>query len=420
MAQDRRLTALRVEKIREPGRYADGRGLLLQVTRGPTGNISKSWLFRFERDGKERRMGLGSLTDVSLAQAREAADECRKLHRTGIDPIEHRKGVRVQAALDTAKTMTFDQCRDGYIAAHCAGWRNVKHASQWTNTLATYVTPVFGKLPVQTIDVALVMKVIEPIWSAKPETASRVRGRIEVILDWARVRGYRMGENPARWRGHLDHLLPPRSKVRKVKHHAALPYADLPAFMNALRDREAVAARALEFLILTASRTGEVLGATHDEIDFGAKAWTVPAARMKGGREHRVPLSDAAVALVKRMRAVRQNDFIFAGDRRDMLSNMAMLMLLDRMGRGDITAHGFRATFKTWASERAHFPREVVEAALAHVSGNKVEAAYQRGDLFDKRRRLMTAWTEFCSKAPVFSAGVVSADEFLKRSRGKR
>jgi integrase len=267
---------------------------------------------------------------------------------------------------------------------------------------------VFGSLPVQAIDIGLVMKVVEPLWSKKPETGSRVRGRIETILDWATVRGYRHGENPATWRGRLDKLLPKLAVAKKAKrartgrdeHHAALPYAELPAFMVELRKRDAVGAKAFEFAILTGARTAEVIGARWEEVDLAAKIWTVPAERMKGGREQRQPLSDAAIAVVERMRHRRENGFLFPGSSRDQLSNMAFLMLLRRMKRGDLTAHGFRATFKTWATERTNFQEVVIEAALAHVYGDKVEAAYQRGDLFDKRRRLLNAWGEYCGKAP--------------------
>jgi integrase len=342
-------------------------------------------------------MGLGSLTTVSLAKAREFAGECRRIRLQGIDPIDHRNGVRAAARLDAAKAITFDECRGAYIAAHKAGWRNAKHRAQWANTLATYVSPVFGKLPVQTVDVALVMKVLEPIWSTKPETASRLRGRIERILDWAKARGFRSAENPARWRGHLDHLLPARSKVRKVKHHAALPFSEIAAFMAALRERDGVAGLALEFAILTAARTGEVLGATWDEIDLRTRTWTIPADRMKGQRQHRVPLSDDAIGLLGRMQTLKANEFVFPGDRGKPLSNMALLMMLRRMGRGDLTTHGFRSSFRTWAAECTGFSREVVEAALAHIIENKVEAAYQRGDLFEKRRRLIAEWAKYCA-----------------------
>jgi integrase len=344
-------------------------------------------------------MGLGSIVTVSLADARAAASECRRLRLQGIDPIDHRNGVRAAARLDAAKAMTFDECRDAYVAAHRASWRNAKHQAQWISTLDTYASPTLGNLPVQSIDVALVMKVLEPIWGAKPETASRLRGRIERILDWAKARGFRSGENPARWRGHLDQLLPARSKIRNIRHHAALPFDDIAAFMLDLRERDSVAARALEFVILTAARTGEALGATWDEIDFRTRTWIIAAHRMKGHREHRVPLSDDAIRVLEEVQSVQSGGkFVFPGHRHHKpLSNMAMLNVLRRMGRVEVTTHGFRSSFRTWAAERTGFPREVVESALAHVLGNKVEAAYQRGDLFDKRRRLMDEWARYCA-----------------------
>jgi integrase len=392
-----RLSAVKV-KNSKVGMHCDGGGLYLQCTKGADGSTRRSWLFRYAIKGRERQMGLGSAEAVNLAEARQQAADCLKLRQAGIDPIEHRRAAEVQAALEAAKSMTFDECRDAYINAYAASWRNAKHRQQWTNTLKTYCSPVFGKIPVQVVDVTLVTKVLEPIWSVKPETASRLRGRIEAILDWAKVRGLRTGENPARWRGHLDHLLPARSRVRKVKHHAALPYPQISTYLEELRAQTGVAAKGLEFLILTAARTGEVIGARWDEIDLQAKIWTIPASRMKAGREHRVPLTEAALAVLTHMQSVRQNEYIFAGDRRAQLSNMALLMVLRRMNRRDITAHGFRSTFRTWAAEQTTFPRDVVEAALAHVPGNKVEAAYQRGDMFDKRRRLMDAWAAFCTK----------------------
>jgi integrase len=399
-----RLSAVKVANLKQRGMYADGGGLYLQVSQ----NGTRSWIFRFKQSGRSRDMGLGSLTAVSLATAREIAADCRRKRSAGLDPIETRKADRREAQLAAARSMTFDQCRDAFIEAHRAGWQNAKHRGQWTASLATYVTPVFGPLPIQSVDVGLVMKALEPIWSTKPETAARVRGRIERILDWSKVRGFRQGENPARWRGHLDVLLPARSKVRQVEHHAALPYSEIGTFMAALRTREGVAARALEFAILTAARTGEVLGARWDEVGLEAKVWTVPASRMKGGREHRVPLSRAAVALLKNMQTVHPNDLVFPGDRRGKpLSNMAMLMVLRRMDRADLTAHGFRSTFRDWAAECTNFPREVAEAALAHVIGDRVEAAYRRGDLFEKRRRLMEAWAVYCLNASDASRAVI-------------
>jgi integrase len=349
--------------------------------------------------GRAREMGLGSLTAISLSDARSKAGDCRKLRQEGVDPIEARNAVRVQAALDVAKTITFKAAAATYIAAHRAGWRNEKHAAQWTATLETYAYPTIGDVSVQAIDTGLVLKVLEPIWSAKPETAGRVRGRIESILDWAKARGYRAGENPARWKGHLDQLLPKRSKVSKVKHHAALPYAELPTFLARLRAQEGIGARALEFTILTAARTAETIGAQSPEIDLGKKLWTVPAARMKAGKEHRVPLSSRAVALLEAAKALRTPDgeFVFQGGKRAKpLSNMAMTAVLRRMDHGHVTVHGFRSTFRDWAAEQTNFPGEVVEMALAHAVSDKVEAAYRRGDLFEKRRRLMAEWTKYC------------------------
>ena len=398
MAQINRLTALKVDRTRDPGLHHDGAGLYLQVTAGKDG-VTKSWLYRFVLDSRERRMGLGSLNDVSLVEARENAANARKQVKEGKDPIEERRVLRSVAVLAKAKAMTFDQCRDAYISSHRSGWRNIKHTWQWSASLKKYVTPIFGDVPVQYVDVALVTKALEPIWATIPETASRLRGRIEVILDWAKVRGLRTGENPARWRGHLDHLLPRRSKVRKVEHHAALPYAEIGSFMTLLRERGAIAARALEFAILTAGRTGEVLGARWDEIDIDPRVWIVPADRMKAGKEHRVPLSAPAIAVLNVMRKVRQNDYIFPGDRHTTLSNTSMLMLLRRMGRDDLTVHGFRSSFRDWAAERTNFPSEVAEMALAHSVSNKVEQAYRRGDMFDRRRRMMAAWATFCATA---------------------
>ncbi|MCH5374054.1 MAG: site-specific integrase, partial [Planctomycetes bacterium] len=305
---------------------------------------------------------------------------------------------RLRDELEAAKSKSFDECAAAYIAAHEVGWRNPKHRQQWRNTLSTYASPVIGRLPVADIDTDLVMRVLEPIWTSKPETAGRVRGRIESILDWAATRGYRTGENPARWRGHLDHLLPKRSKVRRVRHHPALPYSEIGGFVAGLRDMDSVAARALEFVILTAARTGEVLGVRWDEVDFETGVWTIPAERMKNGREHRVPLSRAALDVLESVRPLRRNDYVFPGNRpKRPLSNMALTMLLRRMGHDGITVHGFRSTFRDWAAEQTSAPREVAEMALAHTIGDSVEAAYRRGDLFEKRRDLMASWAEFVS-----------------------
>jgi integrase len=400
------LTAIKVQSLRQPGYYSDGGNLYFRLA----DSGSRGWIFRFVSPtrGKTRDMGLGSYPDVSLAKARELATECRQKVKNGVDPIAARDASRAAAKVADAKSMTFDQCSANYIAAHESGWRNPKHRQQWTNTLKTYASPVFGDLPVQAVDTRLVLRVLEPIWKAKPETASRLRGRIEAVLDWARVREFRGGENPARWRGHLDHLLPAKSKVRRVEHHAALPYTNIGAFMVNLRALPSISARALEFLILTATRTSETLGATWDEFDFGTRLWEIPACRMKRGREHRVPLSPAALAILQSMRAVRQSDLVFPGARKGRpLSAMAMLMLLRRMGFGKLTSHGFRSTFRDWAAERTSHPREVAEMALAHAIGDAVEAAYRRGDLFDKRRKLMDSWATYCAKVEVKDASKV-------------
>jgi len=408
-----RLTALKVERVKnaekpKAGMYADGGGLYLRVT--PEGACN--WVLRYMLNRKPRWMGLGPVSLYGLADARTRALDARRKRHDGIDPIEARRTERARQRLDAAKAITFKQCAEAYIASHRAGWRNEKHKYQWAATLSAYAYPIIGALPVQAVDTALVLRVLEAIWTAKPETAGRVRQRLENILDFAKVRGYRDGENPARWRGHLDKLLPARSRLREVEHLAALPYGSLAAFLASLREREAIAARGLEFLILTAARTGEVIGARWNEIDLLDKTWTVPAARMKAHREHRVPLSPRALAILAEMQAARSGDdgnaYVFPGPKPGApLSNMAFLMLLRRMELDDLTVHGFRATFKTWASERTSFQNEIVEAALAHVIGDKVEQAYRRGDLFEKRRKLMEAWTGYCATAP--SAGKVVA-----------
>jgi len=392
-----KLTTVSVRQAKQRGLYGDGGGLFLQVTAKGT----KSWVFRFKEGGRQRVMGLGPEHTVSLKEAREKARECRRLRLEGKDPIAQRMAERAAATLDAARAITFRECAESYIAAHQSGWRNSKHAAQWPATLNAYVYPHFGALPVQSIDVGLVMKSLQPIWTAKPETATRVRGRIESILDWAAARGYRQGENPARWRGHLNKLLPRRSKVRFIKHHAALPYSEMAPFMTALRMQQGTAARALEFAILTAARTSEVTRAGWREIDLGERLWVIPGERMKAGREHRVPLSQRSIAILEEMRAIRRDDYVFPGGKRGRpISNMSMLMLLRRMGRDRLTVHGFRSTFRTWAAERTNFPREVAEMALAHQIGDAVERVYQRADLLAKRRALAEAWSKFCWTSP--------------------
>jgi integrase len=298
-----------------------------------------------------------------------------------------------RAAASSAQVKTFEDCAKALIASHEASWRNAKHRAQWNSTLATYAYPKIGNLPVSVIDTGLVMKVLQPIWGTKPETAGRVRGRIEAVLNWAKVSGYRDGPNPALWRGHLDQLLPPKTKVRKVVHHAAVPYRDMGTFMPKLRDHASMSAIALEFLILTATRTGETLGALWDEMDLEERMWIIPAERMKADAEHRVPLSVRAIEIVKSMDEIRQGDLVFPGAKQGRpLSDMSLLMLLRRMGYGAYTSHGFRSTFRDWVADQTSFPSEVAEMALAHTISDAVEAAYRRGDLFDKRRKLMAAW----------------------------
>jgi len=391
------------------GLHCDGGGLYLRVTMGADGSLNRAWLYRFATGGRERWMGLGAYPDVTLKEARERADDARRLRRQGIDPINEKRKAKAAQAVAAAKQTTFATASHGYIRSHGVAWRNIKHAGQWTSTLNTYAFPILAHLPVRSIDSELVLKVLEPIWTEKPETASRVRGRVEAVLDWAKARKMREGENPARWRGHLDKLLPKRSKVRSVEHHAALPFDVLPEFMARLERQEGVAARALAFTILTAARTGEAIGAKWDEIDLASKVWTIPEGRMKAGKAHRVPLAPAAVAILEKAADRRENDYVFPGAHGQRgLSNMSFLMLLRRMGRGDLTAHGFRSTFRDWAAERTSFPREVAEAALAHTLPDKVEAAYRRSDLFDKRRRLMEAWARFSTTPPSGEKGVVT------------
>jgi integrase len=390
--QIHRLKAKQVENAKTPGLLADGGGLYLQVS----STASRSWVFRFKRNGRTRDMGLGSLDDVTLAKAREKAAKARQLCAEGKDPIEERDAQRAQERIEKARSVSFRHCAEQLVASHEAGWRNAKHRQQWRATLATYVYPVLGDLPVSEIDTDLVLAVLEPIWIAKTETASRVRGRIEAVLSWAKARGFRSGENPAQWRGHLKSLLPERFKVRRVVHLPALPYREMPAFMAKLRAREGTTPRALEFVILTASRTGEVRGAKFDEIDLEQRLWIVPGERMKAGLEHRVPLSPRAVAIVREMARFRINAYVFPGAKRDMpLSDMALLGLLRDLRRG-ITTHGFRSSFRDWAGEETAHGHDICEVALAHKRKDKAHAAYQRGDLLEKRRELMEKWAQYC------------------------
>lgn len=387
--QVNKLNALAVKQETSPGLYADGNGLYLQVAKGG----SKSWVFRYKIAGKSRYMGLGSAVDVGLAQARKAAGEARALKRQGIDPIAAR-GQQKTATVVELTCPTFADCTAEYIEAQAHSWKNAKHSQQWVNTLATYCKPI-NNLPVDAVDLPGVLACLKPIWSSKTETASRVRMRIERVLGYAKVLGYRSGENPAAWRDNLDQVLPAASKLKAVKHHSALPYAELPAFMADLRQREGVAAQALIFTILTAARTSETTGATWSEVCDDI--WRIPAARMKSGRDHTVPLSKPALAILRQMEQLNLGEYVFPGQRKGRpLSNMAMANVLKRMDRGDITVHGMRSTFRDWTAEETHTPNIVAEMALAHSIKDGAEAAYRRGDLLDKRRQLMDAWARYC------------------------
>jgi len=371
------------------GKHGDGGGLWLVVRK----NGSRAWVFRYSRLERERMMGLGPLDRVSLADARSLAGDARRLLAKGKDPINERRAKKSRAP-------TFREAATAFIAAHEVAWRNPKHRQQWRNTLNTYAAPVIGDLPVDEVRTPDVLRVLEPIWRTKVETASRLRGRIEKVLDWAAAQGFCSRENPARWRGHLDALLPAPSKVKRVKHHAAMDWRELPDFVVKLRDQSGIAARALEFAIMTAVRSGEVRGATWAEIDLDASTWTVPGDRMKTEREHRVPLSKEAAGLLRDLPRFDGSGHVFPSPRTGRpLSDSALTKVLRDAGF-DVTAHGFRSSFRDWCAERTNFPREVAEAALAHTLSNKTEAAYFRGDLFDKRRQLMKAWSEYCTTPP--------------------
>lgn len=400
----RELSALEVGRLSEPGTYAVGGvlGLQLQIIGG-----SKSWILRAMVGGKRRRMGLGSFPTVTLARARERAREAIDKIDAGTDPILERQQAKSALRAQQARGITFDAACRAFIEARSDEWRNAKHRQQWNNTLETYASPIIGKLLVQDVGKEHVLQVLEPIWKTKTETASRLRGRIEQVLDWATARGHREGLNPARWRGHLDKLLSKPEKIAKVEHHAALPADDVAAFIVDLRKREGVSARALEFAILTAARSGEVRGAKWSEIDLDGAVWTVPGERMKASKEHRVPLSEQAVNLLNSLTRIEGNELVFPAPRGGPLSDMSMTAITRRMEAACVP-HGFRSTFRDWAAERTNFPRDVAEMALAHAIGDKTEAAYRRGDLFDKRRQMMDAWAAFCDKPAGKSGDVVA------------
>lgn len=400
------LTAAGVRKL-GPGQYVDGNGLRLLVR--DTG--ARFWLFRYTIAGKTREMGLGRAGhepgSVPLSEARATAGELHRLVKAGTDPLAKRQAdeaaAKAAAQVEATRAITFRTVAESYIAAHAVAWRHDKHLAQWGSSLRLYAYPHMGEVPVAEVTTEHVMAALAPIWETKSETASRVRGRIECVLDYAKTRAWRTGENPARWRGHLDNVLPARGKVRKVEHHAALPWTEAGAFMATLRDQAGTGALALRFAILTAARTSEVLGARWSEIDMQGATWTVPAARMKAGAEHRVPLSAPALNVLNEVAALRLTEsadaFLFpSAVAIRSLSNMTMTAVLRRMKRTDLTVHGFRSTFRDWTAETTDFAREVAEVALAHTLGDKVEAAYRRGDLFGKRRELMEAWGEFCAR----------------------
>src|SRR5450432_656107 len=384
-------------RVKKPGLHRDGTGLYLQITRDGV----KSWIIRYMLHGRARYMGIGPFPVVSLAQAREKAAEIRRILRVdGLYPLHLRHADRLSRKLEQAKSVTFRICAEKFISANRVAWKNEKHTWQWTRTLELYAYPTIGELPVGEIDTPLMLKILQPIWDTATVTATRVRGRIERIIQYAITAGFRKGDNPARWKGHLENLLPKPSRVAKVKNQPALPWAEIPAFMARLRKIDSVPARALEFTILAAARSGETLGARWSEIDQDARLWIVPPERIKSKREHRVPLSEPTVKILETMLPWRKTDdsFVFPGARPDQpLSNMSMLMLLRRMGRSDITAHGFRSTFRDWTAENTNATREVAEMALAHVIPSKVEAAYRRGDLLEKRRELMAVWSGYCA-----------------------
>ena len=396
------MSALAVASIKSRGIHFVGgvTGLALNVTKYG----SRSWVMRFQIKGKRRDMGLGSYPSVTLAQARESARAAREVLRQGMDPVEHARAARQRLIVEQETAVVFADAATHYIATHEHGWRNAKHAQQWRNTIETYANPVIGKVPLRDIDVAMVRRILEPIWTTKNETASRVRGRIESIIDWGITMGYRSAANPARWKGHLEHLLAQPSKVARRTRQPALPYADMPAFMQALRKQHNTSARALEFLILTGVRSGEVRNATWSEFDLDKAVWTIPAERMKGGREHRVPLSEQALRLVRAQQEVSFCSFVFPSPNRPRdpeadgaaLSDMALTAVMRRMAlKQKAVPHGFRSTFRDWVSETTTHSNEVAEMALAHSIRNRVEAAYRRGDLFEKRRQLMQDWADF-------------------------
>ena len=396
-----RLTALKVARAKEPGMYADGGSLYLRVAPGG----SRQWIFRYVTNGRLRDMSIGPAHTLTLAEARERATEARKLRLDGIDPIDHKRARMAALRAADARTITFRECCEAYLRSHDASWTNARHRAQWRSTLE-HLYPILGALPVQAIDTPLVLRAIKPIWEKTPVTASRLRGRLEAVLGWATVHHYRTGDNPARWGGLLEHALPAPGKVAKVEHHSALKYDAIAEFMARVRSETSVTARALEFIALTAARCGEAVNAAWDEVDLGKREWTVPASRMKAGKEHRVPLSDPALAVLEQMRRIRTSHYVFPGAKAGQPVRGGIVWWLSKQLAG-VSVHGLRSSFRDWASERTSFQREVCEMALAHTIPDAVEKAYRRGDLFEKRRKLMDAWAEFCAK-PVTAGAVVA------------
>jgi integrase len=395
MAHAQKLTVAEAQAFQGPGKLGDGDGLWLIARSG-----RRAWHFHYMRAGKAREMSLGNADLITLAEARNLHREARLLLARGIDPLEQRREQAEAEATGNVPAHTFTEAAAAFIAAHAAGWRNAKHAQQWRNTLATYAEPIIGTMVLGAIDTNDVLRILMPLWAIKPETASRVRSRIENVLDYAKARGWRDGPNPALWRGNLQLLLPAKGKVRKVEHHAALDWREAPDFWRKLAERDGMGVRALRFAILTAVRSGEVRGATWSEIDLDAAIWTIPAARMKAERAHRVPLAGPAVSILRPLAEAKDGSgLVFFGLKRNTpLSDMTLTAVLRRMGRGDLTAHGFRSTFRDWAAETTAHPNHVVELALAHAIGDKVEAAYRRGDLFEKRAALMADWGAFLAR----------------------
>ena len=401
----RELSAIAVKRLTKPGLHAVGgvSGLQLQVTK--TG--ARSWVLRTIIGAKRRDIGLGGYPDVTLAQARDKARDTKETIQQGIVPVAQRRAVRTALIAAQATNKTFDECAEQFLIKKTTEFSNPKHATQWRNTLATYASPVIGKLPVEAVELPHILKILEPLWGEKTETATRLRGRIEAVLAYATVSKYRTGDNPARWQGNLDAVLPKPAKLKKVKHHKAIPWQEIGAFVESLRQRSGTGAKALEFTVLTAARSGEVRGALWDEIDLATKTWTIPAERMKTNKEHTVPLCDDALTLLESLPRFAGNELVFPGARGSILSDVALTKPIRAIG-SDATAHGFRSTFRDWCAKSTNYPNEVAEMALAHTVSNAVERAYRRGDLLAKRVRLMADWCRYINTTPTAKGEVVA------------